>query len=54
VIFHFTAIRYFQCLRLIYMEIYLIKKAQKNIKNTDFLVYEKTGKTKQYYKLICD
>jgi len=32
----------------------LIKKVQKNIKNTDFLVYEKTGKTKQYYKLICD
>lgn len=32
----------------------LITKAQKNIQNTNFLVYEKIGKTKQYYKLICD
>jgi len=32
----------------------LIKKTQTNIQNTNFLVYEKKGNMKQYYKLICD
>lgn len=32
----------------------LIQKAKENIQNTNFFVYEKSGNTKQYYKLICD